>query len=101
MIIKGKVLAQDGNDYNTVVYESNGLNMATILPNWNITVETGKEYFFMLAETLAGETFYLDEFGNKVYHKYTNTYIYKAVEACNKQSLTKESIENMTIPILP
>lgn len=81
MIKKLRVLAQDRGTYNTIVLEDSigMLYMATVLPNWDIRLEDGKEYYLQLTETRAGETSYLDEEGNRVYHKYTNTYITKSV----------------------
>lgn len=97
MINKCLVLCQDRNNYNTVVLKTDkGLKMAVILPNWNIKLINGREYYLELTQTLAGETSYVDEYGNTVYHKYTNLYITKAVE----NEIKEYKPEDTTIKII-
>jgi hypothetical protein len=86
---KAKVLRVLPGEYTKVVLDTpDGLNIVTILPNWNLSVKPNEEYYITLTDTTAGvSTYYCNNSEEFKVHKYTSTYLTEAISV-------KEEIQN-------
>ncbi len=83
MTVLAKILRVVPSGYTKVVLEyDNKYEIVTILPNWNIVLKPGEQYYINILSTEAGKTkYYHNDTGEFMTHQYTQKYITEAVSA--------------------